>query len=150
MSFTPPPQPKPGRTTRTVLIVVGVVLAVCCLGGIGFAKWGISSVQDSVKPAHDAADSYLGKVQAGDFTGAHAQLCTATQERLSQSAFVASYTGQPKLRSYKITNTSVVNRNGRVSATVQAHLVTDSGLARDEVLRLVKLDDNSWRVCPTG
>ena len=67
MSYTPPPQAaqRPRRTLPTVLIVVGIVLAVCCVGGIAGGFWLYRTVQDSAGPAEDATKVYIDDVLKG-------------------------------------------------------------------------------------
>ncbi|WP_173062547.1 Rv0361 family membrane protein [Phytohabitans houttuyneae] len=140
------PAPKPRRTARTVLIVVGAVLAVCCVGGAvgGFALF--RSVSNAIEPARDAATSYVDDVRAGDYPSAYGRLCQEVRDTTTLEDFTRAMSAGPRIQSYEINGVNVSNFNGRSTATVTARMTQDSGATLIQVFPLVK-EDGEWRVC---
>jgi len=62
---------KPSRTTRTVLIVIAAVLAVCCLGGVGGGFWLYRTYKDAAGPARAATAAYIDDVRPGNYQSAY-------------------------------------------------------------------------------
>lgn len=140
------PQPPERRTLRTVLIVVGVVVVLCCGGaGIGgfFLYKGIKGATD---PARQAAESFVGDLEADDADAAYGLLCSDTRTRYTREVFVQGIAKQPKIRSHKVNGVNVSSVNGRTSATVNMALILDSGFTDRHLFTLVKEDD-AWKVC---
>ncbi|SCL39061.1 hypothetical protein GA0070624_6435 [Micromonospora rhizosphaerae] len=138
--------PRNSRTTRTVLIVVGVVLSFCCVGGVvgGFALWNV--VQHATGPAQDSVDRYAAAMVARDFPTAYGQLCGQVRNRLSQYEFARQQSAQPSVRSYEIVSVNVLNTNGRVHGEAQVRFVQSGGARTTQVFPLVK-EDGEWRIC---
>ncbi len=139
--MVPPRDPR--RTKRIALIVVGVVLVACCLGGAITGFWLLNGAKDEVPQIRSAASSYLDAVQAGDVDGAYGQLCNLSRSRVSQDSFAAS---MPSLRSYEIVSVTTMNEVGNLAGFVKTHLTLTDDTQLDEVIALVK-EDGRWRVC---
>jgi hypothetical protein len=142
-------QPVPARrrnTTRIVLLVVGGVLALCCMGGVGaFALF--RSVQGATGPVRDAATAFIADLASGYYEHAYGQLCADTRTRFTPEQFRQGVQARGAIRGYSITNVSVFNRNGRATTgTVTANLRYDSGFTDRHSFPLVK-EDGAWRVC---
>jgi len=140
------PQPPKRRTLRTVLIVVGVVLVLCC-GGAGVGGYFLyKGVKDATGPAKQAAEAFVGDLEGGDVAGAYGLLCGSTRERYTSDAFAEGVAKQPKIRSHTVDGVFVSNMNGRTSATVNMGLTMDSGFTDRHTFTLVK-EDGAWKIC---
>jgi hypothetical protein len=142
----PPPQPRKSHTLRTVLIVVGSVLALCCVGAVVGGYFLFRGVQEAVGPVRDSTDRFLRALEAGDTTTAYSMLCADTRQSLTTDAFTQGVNGQPKVRAHEVTGVNISNFNGRVSGTVRARLTLDNGFEDQHEFRLVK-EGGQWKVC---
>ncbi|MGC5020579.1 hypothetical protein [Micromonospora sp. DT47] len=136
--------PKNPRTRRTVL--VGVVLSLCCLGGVigGFVLRDLA--QEAKGPARDSVDTFAGAMVERDFPTAYGQLCSQLRNRQGQADFVRQQSGQFTSTGYEIVGVNVVNMNGRVHGEANVRWVLPNGASGTQVLTLVK-EDGDWRVC---
>ncbi|SCL69670.1 hypothetical protein [Micromonospora chersina] len=137
--------PRKSNTTRVVLTVVGVVLALCCVGGVvgGFAIY--HTAKEATGPAHATVDRFAGALVARDYPTAYGQLCARVRARVSQEDFVRQQSAQP-LTEYRIVGVNVTNTNGRVSGSAQVRFTPQSGTTVTQAFVLVK-EDGGWRVC---
>jgi hypothetical protein len=140
------PAPKPRRTVRTVLIVVGAVLGVCCLGGIAGGYAIFRSVSNAVAPAREAATSYVDDVRAGNYQSAYGRLCQDVRNATTLEEFTSAQSAAPRIQSYKINGVNVSNYNGRSTGTVTAQITQETGAVLTQVFPLVK-EEGEWRVC---
>ncbi|MGW3856896.1 Rv0361 family membrane protein [Micromonospora arida] len=141
------PDPRPNRTLRAVLIVVGALLALCCVIGTCGGLWLYRSIKNSIEPAGAAATAFVDDVQAGNYPGAYGRLCDRVRDGMTQEEFARVQAAQLKISSYEITNVNVNNFNGRLTATATVEAVQEATGARlTQGLALVKEDDE-WRVC---
>ncbi|MBQ1037316.1 hypothetical protein [Micromonospora sp. C81] len=141
------PSRKPNRTTRTVLIVVGVVLTVCCVVGVCGGFWFYRSIKDAVKPVRVATAAYIDDVQAGNYPGAYGRLCGKVRETMTQADFARIQAAQLKIGSYKIVGVYVNNSNGRVTGTSTVEMVQEATGARMTQSMVLVKEDGEWRVC---
>ncbi|WBB65541.1 DUF4878 domain-containing protein [Micromonospora sp. WMMD812] len=137
---------RPRRTGRTVLIVVAVILALCCVGGAvgGFFLYGF--YRDNAGPAREAATTYVDDVRAGNYQVAYGRLCTEARAATTQEEFVRIQSAQPKIRSYETVGVNVSNVNGQIRADVSMRMVRESGAQVTQVFPLVR-ERGEWRVC---
>lgn len=142
----PAPAPKPNRTLRTILIVVGVVLAICCLGGIGGGFWLYRTYDSAAGPARDATAAHLDDVRAGNHRAAYERMCARVRANTTPEAFAAAAKAEQDISSYKFTGTSVSNKNGQVSGVVTVRIVRATGEEQTQSISLVK-EGGQWRVC---
>lgn len=140
------PDRRASRTTRTVLIVVGAVLAVCCLGGLGGGIWLYFGYRDAAGPARSVAVAYIDDVRAAHYERAYGRLCKNVRDDTSQEEYVRIQSAQLKIKSYTVEGVSVSNYNGRVSAAVTVRMVQETGAVFSQSIPLVK-EDGEWRVC---
>jgi len=144
--FGPPPPPEKKRTTTVVLIVVGVLAALCCggavIGGFVLAK----SVTKAIGPVREAADSFLGDLEAGDTSTAYAALCSPARTEFTPAQFEQVLAARPKITEHKIASVNVGDFNGKVTGTVGAQLRYADGSSELQQFRLTKEGD-SWHVC---
>ncbi|MFG2057094.1 hypothetical protein ACGFI9_24035 [Micromonospora sp. NPDC048930] len=138
--------PRKSNTTRTVLIVVGVVLALCCVGGVigGFAIY--HAVREATGPARTTVDTFAGALVARDYPTAYGQLCRPVRDRVSREEFVRQQSARPALTGYEIVGLNVTNNNGQVSGSASVRFNPASGTSETQAYRLVK-EDGSWRIC---
>ncbi|WP_327001555.1 DUF4878 domain-containing protein [Dactylosporangium sp. NBC_01737] len=141
------PQPPRQRSPwKTILIVLGVVLVLCCAGA-GFGGYRLfKGVQEATEPARTAAETFVTNLENGDTDAAYGLLCKATQSNYTVQAFKDGVAKQPKIRSHSFGGVNVMNYNGKTSATVTLILTDDSGFTNRHTFPLVK-DDGQWRVC---
>ncbi|MEJ3750205.1 DUF4878 domain-containing protein [Actinomycetes bacterium KLBMP 9797] len=137
---------KPRRTGRIALIIVGAVLAVCCLGGGGIGLWTYLSYRDAAGPAREATRAFVDDVMAGRYESAYGRMCERTRESTTQEEFTRIQSAQLKVTSYEISGVSVSNLNGRVQAAVTAQMTQETGAAFTQTFPLIK-EDGEWRVC---
>ncbi|MEU4480856.1 hypothetical protein AB0F68_22800 [Micromonospora sp. NPDC023966] len=138
--------PRKSNTTRVVLTVVGVVLALCCVGGVvgGFALY--RAVQDATGPARTTVDTFAGALVARDYPTAYDQLCGRVRDRVSREDFVRQQSAQPALTGYRIVGLNVTNSNGRVRGSADVRFTPQSGTTVTQAFVLVK-EDGGWRIC---
>lgn len=129
-----------------VLIAVGIVLAVCCIGGIGGGLWLYNTFTDVSGPAQAATKAYLDDIIAGNYPAAYGRLCQKVRTNTSQDDYVRVQSAQRKITSYEVVGTSVSNYNGRTTARVSTKLVQDTGLEIRQGFPLVK-EDGEWHIC---
>jgi hypothetical protein len=132
--------------TRTVLIVVGVVVVLCC-GGAGIGGFVlVKGVIGETGPARQSAEAFVNDLEAGNAQAAYGLLCSSTRSQFTSDAFAQGVRDQPKVRSYTVQGVFVANNNGDQSATVTMNLMLDSGFAELHTFTLVK-EDGGWKVC---
>ncbi|MFD0782413.1 hypothetical protein ACFQZ8_00510 [Micromonospora azadirachtae] len=138
--------PRNPRTRRTVLIVVGVVLSLCCLGGViaGIMLRNLSQEADG--PVRETVDTFATAMVERDFPTAYGQLCGQLRSRQSQADFVRQQSGQFTATRYEIVGVNVSNINGRVRGEANVRWELADGSGGTQVLSLVKEDDD-WRIC---
>ena len=83
----PPPPPQKSNTLRIVLIVVGSVLALCCIGGVVGGVVLFKGVKTAIGPVQDATDEFITDLEKGDTTAAYALLCRDTRSAYPQATF---------------------------------------------------------------
>ncbi|WP_018348919.1 hypothetical protein [Longispora albida] len=145
--WVPPGEAKPKRnTTKIVLIVVGVVLAVCCLGGVGGGFLFYRTIKGATQPASDAAEKFIVALEGEKYEEAHGQLCSSARTRYTVEQVSSIAKARGKVTGHDIRNVSVSNYNGDKSATVRARLDYAGGASGEHFFRLVD-EDGTWRVC---
>jgi hypothetical protein len=122
---------------RVGALALVLLLGVLC--GVGFFR----ARQEPVPAARLAADAFLGRLAAGNISGAYDQLCNDTRGRIEREDFVASIGGRPAVYTYVIDK---VEPAGPDAATVTATLADPVGTAVPYDLRVV-VDRGTWRVC---
>lgn len=138
--------PLKRRTGRTVLIVIGAVLAACCLGGGGFGLWMYNKYRDSAGPAREATVAFVDDVIAGRYESAYGRMCQRARDSVTQEEFSRIQSAQVKVTRYEIGGVVVSNFNGRVQASVTAHLTQETGATFTQTFPLIE-EDGEWRVC---
>lgn len=140
------PQPPRRRTLRTVLIVVGAVVVLCCgVAGVG-GFFLVKGIKDATGPAREAAVTFVSDLEAGNVDAAYGLLCSDTRNDYTHDAFADGIAKQPKIRSHSVVGVNVMNYNGRTTATVNMTLTLDSGFTDRHLFTLVK-ESGVWKVC---
>src|SRR5262245_38034428 len=143
---TVPPPPKQSHTLRTVLIVVGVALVVCCAGAIGGGYAIYRGVSAATGPVRDTVNAFLGDLEAGNTASAYEYLCGPVRSQYPGAVFAEVVSRRPKLSSHSIIGVNVNNVNGDVSGSVTARLRYADSSADLHVFHLAK-EDGNWRIC---
>ncbi|MEU8315335.1 MULTISPECIES: hypothetical protein [unclassified Micromonospora] len=145
MAYQQPPVP-PKKSKRTLFIVLGVVLALCCSGGVfgGFLLFRV--VKDATGPARSAAETFAEAIVDRDYPAAYRQLCTRVRERFSEEEFAQQRASQPEFTGYAITGINVSNNNGLVSGSTTIRFTPEVGNKVTQEFPMVK-EDGEWRIC---
>lgn len=149
MTFTPPAPPVPrGRnTTRTVLIVVGAVLSLCCVLGIIGGIFFFRTVGEQIGPVQDAATAYVDDVIAGNYPSAYGRMCDRVHQKVSETEYTSNQSMQLKIASYRVVGTNVRSMNTSVTAIVTMRMKqAATGMEFTQSIPLVK-ERGQWRVC---
>jgi hypothetical protein len=145
----PPPGPPPKKSNRgawtIVLIVVGSLLALCCIGG-GVAGFFIYRAARQVVPANDATRAFIRDLESGDASDAYDKLCPTTKASFPEPVFASIVASEPQITGYDITGSNVETVNGRESASVTATLNRATG-AQDQHTFLLRRESGKWLVC---
>ncbi len=142
----PPPEPRRSHTLRNVLIIAGIVVVLCCGGAVTGGVFLVRGFQNTIGPARDTVNTFLGHLEAGETDAAYDGLCSRTRAQFSRTQFAEIVNAHPKLDGHSITGTNVSNHNGRVSASVTATLDFAGGGREQHVFALAK-EGGGWRVC---
>jgi hypothetical protein len=129
-----------------MLIVAGIVLAVCLAGLAVGGVTMFNAVRNATAPARDAADAFVRDLEAGNAAGAHARLCRDTRERFSLDAFAGGVHSQARITGHRILGVNVSTVNGQSTAQVTMDLTYASGFT-DRHSFLLVVEDDQWRVC---
>jgi len=148
MTFTPPAPPvKRGNNTRTILIVVGSVLALCCILGVIGGVFFFRTLSESMEPAQGAATAYVDDLMAGNYSSAYGRMCDKVHQRVSEAEYTRIQSAQLKIRSYKIVGTNIRTVNATTTATVSMRMVqAETGMEFTQGIFLLK-ERGQWRVC---
>ena len=153
MTYPPPaslpPSPvtqQPTRNTKKiVLVIVGVVAALCLVcAGVGYGIFRY--VTNSTQPQRDAVHAFLRNLENGDVSGAYDELCASTRGEYSEDEFTRVVAGQPRLSSHEIVAFEFNSVNGATTGTVTATLNFVDGSTERHVFDMT-LDDDGWHVC---
>lgn len=144
--YQPAPPPRASHTVRNVLITVGVVLVLCCGGGVIGGVFLFHGLSKATAPAKNATDEFVTDLQNGDMAGAYQLLCSGTRSAFSPEAFAQGVAGQPRITSHEMAGVSVFTSNGHTTATVQVRLTMASGFVDQHAFPLVK-EGGRWKVC---
>lgn len=119
---------------------------LCCGGAITAGVFLFRSVAGAAGPARAEVNDFLTDLETGRTDAAYAQLCVETQHRFSSAQFDQIAAGRPKPTAHSITNVSVMNYNGAVSATVSARLRYADASTDTHTFSLAK-QGGAWRIC---
>jgi hypothetical protein len=141
-----PPPPRPSHSLRTVLIVVGAVLVVCCTGGVIGGVFLFHGVTKATAPARDAADTFVTDLETGNTTGAYDLLCSSTRGAFPPATFAAGVQGEQKITSHKISGVNVTSGTGGTTGVVSMKLTMQNGFTDQHAFPMRK-EDGAWKVC---
>ena len=142
-----PPVKAKSPALKIVLIVLGCLLALCCVG-VGVGGFFVFRAAKDIGPAQDSAKSFVKDLESGDTGDAYSRLCASTKAAFPPAVFDSIVTAQPKIDDYKVVNTSVNNVNGRRTAQVVMDLTLASGRVERHTF-LVSKENDKWLVCGT-
>ncbi len=144
--YATPPAPKPKHTLRTVLIVVGIVMVLCCGGAVAGGIALFRGLGATVGPARDAADGYLDDLEAGNTDAAYSQLCAGYQDQYTRTEFADLVAGRPTPSGHTINGVNVNTTNGVTRGTATVTLLFDDDSSETHVINLTR-EAGDWRVC---
>ncbi|GGM84852.1 hypothetical protein ACFFX1_24605 [Dactylosporangium sucinum] len=119
--FAAPPRDRDLKGLWIGLGVGGLVLVLCCVGGVLGGGFFISFADNLARTqVADAARGYLGALQAEDYERAHDEyLCAAQQSRHPVSWFRDHYAASPVVAFSVDENDVIIQQDIVVPATVQ-------------------------------
>ena len=142
--WTVPAAPARRKNRPALWIGVGVLLGLCCLGGIVGGKALLNrQVSSSVQPVRDAAEAFFDAVIHDQ--DPYSRLCTDARSAFTRAQF-EQYQAVRPLAGYEITNATITNINGRVSASVSVALSFASGSVEKHLVPMAN-EDGTWKVC---
>jgi hypothetical protein len=150
--YPPPPgyYPAPPRrqNKRVWWIIGGVAGGIIILVTVGIILL-VTTILHAVGPARDATVAYFDAVKAHDWAKAHDELSAALQATTRPTDLQATWTRREQadgpIDHFKVTNTSVNNTNGRVTATVTGTLIYTGGASDPKIVTLVK-ENGNWKL----
>jgi hypothetical protein len=145
-AYQPPAPLKKSNTTRTVLIIVGVVALVCCAGLAIGGFFLFNTAKNAIGPARDQANAFVQDLEADNARAAYDKLCTSTRARYSQQDLIRAMASEPRIVSHKVTGFNISTNNGETTADITMELTDDSGASGKHTFHLVK-EDGDWFVC---
>jgi hypothetical protein len=142
------PVPQRRSTTKIVLLVVGAVLAVCCVGGVVGVVGGLFLERTTTSAAGVKAsvNTFVDHLQAGEYDAAYDSLCTSTRESFTVTQFTAIAAGRPRPVAHSVTDVNVSNINDHVSASATATLKFADGSSESHLFPLER-EQGAWKVC---
>lgn len=135
--------PNPNRMRRRILIALGVIAVVCCLGGAVGGLLVLNNSRSELPQVRATVVNYLNLVEEGNLADAYAQLCANVRSHISPESFAAA---THPLRSYEITGVSVNNTNGQLRGLVSTRLLLADGTTSVQSFPLIK-EAGAWRIC---
>lgn len=124
---------------RTLLIVAGVVLALCCCGGVVFVINELRDLGQETGPMQASADSFFSAVVSG--SDAYSQLCTESKGVISREYFDTDQ-ARHRLTGYEVVGYSIK----RDDASVTVRLRLADGTTTERAVRMVT-EGGVWKVC---
>jgi hypothetical protein len=142
-----PQQPvRRSHTLRNVLIIVGVVVVLCCGGGITAGVWLFNRGLSDLKPAEDTTNAFVSDLESDRYSAAYGLLCASARADFTLDRFSQGVQSQPHIRGHRGIRAYVNDFNGHLSATVTEELTEDNGFVQTHTFPLLK-EDGAWRVC---
>jgi len=136
-----------GRHNRktNVWLIVGITLAICCLGGGTLAYFfGVRPLIGATGPARQAAEAFIKDLEDSPPT-AYGGLCAATQRAFTPERF-AEIVDSRRPMAHQIIGTNTFNSGSRVTVTVVATLTYTDGLTERHGFPLIR-EAGVWKVC---
>jgi hypothetical protein len=139
--FAAPPTDRNKRGLWIGLIVGGLALVLCCVGGVfGIGVLVVGSTEQAKNQATTSVTNYLNATHDGDWEAARRELCSRLAARYS-AAQLEAQEAQLRFTSYTLDEPVIAD-----AVEVLAHLNTSSG----EVQRLFLLDTEGTRLAICG
>jgi hypothetical protein len=145
----PPPPKKSNQTLRIVLIVLGVLAVLCCLGVILTGVFGYKAFRDATGPAKDALTGYFDDLKAENYGSAYDRLCSETQAAVTREDFIDFQRVLPAITDYKIDGVNIHDVSGKPRATVDVRVTRERGGEITQTVELIK-EGGKWKVCEPG
>jgi hypothetical protein len=141
--FPAPPTDGNRRRLGIGLAVGGVVLALCCVGGVLGARTLVtSSVQAARNQAVKVVTAYLTYWRDQEYDKAYDLLCDDVQQRETLAEFTADLVGQPALESFTVGAATIASNYVRVPAELSFRSENQS-----RVYSVVTNPDQTGSIC---
>jgi hypothetical protein len=141
--------PKKNQTLKIVLIVLGALLVLCCIGALIAGAFGYKAFRDATGPAKSAVTGYYDDLKAGNYGSAYDRLCAESQEAVTREDFIGVQNLLPNITDYKITGVNVNNSNGKVTGSVNVTVTRERSGESTQTIELRK-EGGDWKVCAPG
>lgn len=142
----PPPAAQKSNTVRLVLIIVGAVALVCCVGLAAGGFWLFSVAKNTVGPARDQAVAFVQDLEAQNATAAYDRLCASTRAKFSRPDLIRVMAAHSRIAEHKVTGFNVSGGDGETSADIMMQLTDDTGTTVKHTFHMVK-QGGTWYVC---
>lgn len=126
--------------------MVGIVLAVCLVGGAGGGFWLWRSAQNSLDPAQAATDEFLASLERADYPAGYGLLCESTRQRFTAEEFAQYARSQPRPRSHTVVDASLRTVDRTPTALVIAEVHTADNAVDRHTFSVVQ-QGKAWRIC---
>jgi len=141
--FTAPPADRNRRGLWLGLGIGGLVLALCCGGGIvGFALLMVSASRQVEKEATLVVEDYLASLQDRDFSAAYARLCPDLTRNLSETEFAEREEQRPQISTYQVEKAQIGN-----AIVVPARISYETGSSETRRYELSQDFGQELRIC---
>jgi hypothetical protein len=134
------------RLPRRLMLVAGIVVALCLGGGAIAVYFGIANPSVPAGPPTAAARSFLNDLQTQSYHDAYTFLCQTVQSSLTEDDFVTELRAGRTLQSYTVTGTDTSKVDNIPSAKVSVTVTRAGGSQSDETV-LMREDGDIWQVC---
>jgi hypothetical protein len=141
--FAAPPRDRDNKGLFIGLGIGGLVIVLCCVGGIlGFGL--LSSGSDSLVRGQASAvvEAYLQDLVDENYPDAYGQLCSQVTEKITESDF-SRRVRSPHLQSFQVEGATI----GQTEITVTVATTYEGQGAQRQLFPVVQ-DGTSLKVCP--
>jgi hypothetical protein len=141
--FTAPPTDRNRRGLWLGLGIGGLVLALCCVGGIvGFVLLTVSASRQVEQQAVQVVGDYLGALQDRDYQAAYALLCPEVTNNLTEERFARQEEARPHITTYQVEKAEVSN-----AIVVPARVGYETGASETRRYELSQDFGQELRIC---
>jgi hypothetical protein len=134
------------RSPRRLLLLAGVVAALCLAGGAIAVYFGITNPTIPTGPPTAAAKSFLNDLQTQSYHDAYTFLCATAQSSVTEDDFVTQLKAGHAVTRYSIDGIDTKKVDNVPSATVTVTVTRDGGAVTHETV-LLREPGDSWQVC---
>ena len=134
------------RLPRRLVLIAGIVAALCLGGGAIAVYFGIANPDVPSGPPTAAAKGFLNDLQTQSYHDAYTFLCTTEQSSLTEDDFVTGMRNAKPVQRYTIDNVDTKKVDNIPSATAQVTVTHAGGDVSHETV-LLRESGDIWQVC---